>query len=512
MNFLERFFFTNQPGQTSREASLLNRAFPYLGGVFLLLFVLYLASLFKRGLHIDEAVLGEQIYWLLKEGTVKAVFYAGVGTGLEDKLLVYHKFFIWVGAALVSVFGLSLTLLRSVSLLSAILICYFLYRYCSRYLSLPQTEVRQILFFSLLFLLSNSHFFAFSFIFRPEVMLSCIGFGSFYLLAEYFKNRQLNLLLFAGFLAGLAVLTHLNGLIFISAGTLLLLVRKEWKAAVIFGAMATFISAFYLADMLAPGELEQFLVQFGGAEAFREGDLHPLNRILRMLEEHKRYFHSQTEGSFSILLILIAGIRFQYLWKRHSLLMYYTLFAVLSLAIINQGQTSWYALLFLPFAALLMGDGFRSILLAKPKQGIVFLALFSLYFCIQLYPVYSLFSKRIDIVSRNEAISSYIPKGSRLYAPASFLFNQIENYQLRSLQSFHVLVHRFQRLKINRKDFFEHTRALGSEYVLLDLFYVDDDFYNGIVAKGDFRPGKVFYGYKVTHVKDNFIILKRLGK
>lgn len=510
MKFLSRFFFTTNQSQALPETGVIVRVFPYLVGLFLLLFVLFLISLYKRGLHIDEAILGEQIYWLVNEGIVRSRLYAGIGTGLEDKLFVYHKFFIWLGTGLVYIFGLSLTLLRSLSLISAILLGYLLYRYYGRYQRLSRTEVRQTFFLSLLFLLSNSHFFAFSFIFRPEVMQSCLGFGSFYLLAQYFKNNKQNHLLFASHLAGLAALTHLNGLIFIGAGVLLLLTKKELKGAVLFSAVATSITALYLVDMLAPGELEQFFIQFGGAPAYREGDLHPLNRLLQILEEHKRYFNAPMEGSFSILLILIVGVRFQYLWKRHSLLMRYTLFAGLSMAIINQGQTSKYALLLLPFAVVLMADGFRSILASRQKPAITFTFLFSFYFVIQLYPVYSLFSKRIDIVSRNEAISRHIPEGSRVYAPASFFYNQIENYHLLSLQTYATLVHRFDRLDINRKDFFEHTRAMGSDYVLLDLFYVDHDFYDAIIGTDSLRAGEAYFGYEVTQAKNNYIILKRL--
>lgn len=488
---------------------VLVRVFPYFAGLFLFLFGLFLLSLYQRGLHIDEAILGEQIYWLVKEGIVRSRLYAGIGTGLEDKLLVYHKFFIWLGAGLAYSFGLSLTLLRLLSLTSAVLLCYLLYSYHSRYQLLSQPAVRQTFFLSLLFLLSNSHFFAFSFIFRPEVMQACLGFGSFYLLAQYLKKRKQSHLLLAGLLAGLAALTHLNGLIFVSAGVLLLLVQNELKAVLVFGIAATFITGFYFIDMLAPGELEKFLIQFGGAPAYREGDLHPLNRLMRIVEEHKRYFNAPMEGSFSILLILIVGVRFLYLWKRHALLMRYTLFASLSLAIINQGQTSKYALLLLPFAAILMADGFRSILASRPRPAIIFTLLFSIYFCIQLNSVHSLFNDRLDIVSRNETISRHIPEGSRVYAPASFLFNQIENYQLRSLQTYATLVHRFDRLNINRKDFFEHARAMGSDYVLLDLFFVDHDFYDGIIGEKGLQPEETYYGYEVTQAKDNFIILKR---
>lgn len=509
MKLLNRFFFTKNQPQALPETGVIVRIFPYLVGLFLILFVLFLISLYKRGLHIDEAILGEQIFWLVKEGIVRSRLYAGIGTGLEDKLLVYHKFFIWLGAGLVYIFGLSLTLLRLLSLISAILLCYLLYHYHSRYQLLSQPAVRQTFFLSLLFLLSNSHFFAFSFIFRPEVMQACLGFGSFYLLAQYLKKRKQSNLLFAGLLAGLAALTHLNGLIFVSAGVLLLLGQKELKATLVFGVVATFTTGFYLIDMLAPGELEKFFIQFGGAPAYKEGDLHPLNRFLRVLEEHKRYFNAPMEGSFSILLILIVAVRFQYLWKRHALLMRYTLFAGLSLAVINQGQTSKYALLLLPFAAVLMADGFRSILASRPRPAITFTLLFSVYFCIQLYSVHSLFSNRLDIVSRNEAISRHIPEGSRVYASASFLFNQIENYQLRSLQTYATLVHRFNRLDINREDFFEHARAMGSEYVLLDLFYVDHDFYDGIIGEKGLQPEETYYGYKVMQAKDNYVILKR---
>jgi hypothetical protein len=469
--------------------------------------ILFLLSLYQRAFFVDEATLGEQVYWLMEEGTVKSLLYKGTGTGLSEELLIYHKLYIWLATGLSYLFGLHLPLLRSISLFFSCLLCFSLYRYCKDYLHFEQSRLR--LFFMLLVLLLFSHslYFTFSFLFRPELMQTWLGFMSFYMLTAYLKKDKIHYLSLAGTFAGLSALTHLNGLIYIGAGALLLLYKRKMIALGIFTGLSALVSAFYFIDMLEPGAFDRAITQFAGAPAFKKSDLHPLNRIWRVLSEHKRYFHSSTEVSFSLLFILLLGARFKYMWQRYSNLMLYTLFAALCLAVLNQGQTTKYALLLLPFACLIMALAFMDILQRQPKYVLHFSAAFLIYFSIQLYDITELIEQRIDLPARNTSISQHIPKGSRVFAPASFFYNEYEDYEILSYQGYYTLVDRFHRLDYNRKDFFAHARSINCEYIIVDLFFFIDVAREGIRPEF-FRPGNTFLGYKVMKAENNYIVLK----
>lgn len=476
----------------------------------MLLALLFALSLHQRILHMDEATLSEQVYWLAEEGTVKTVLYEGVGTGLGDELLVYHKLFIWLTTGIACIFGHSLELFRCLSLLFAILLCGTIYRYSQRFISTAPNRLPLFFLLTILLLFSNFLFFAFSFIFRPEIMLTCLGFASFYMLSSYLKSPKPQYLCLAALFAGLAALTHLNGLVFVGAGGLLLLFERKIKPLFIFSACSILVISLYFIDVLEPEAFERFILQFAGAPAFRESDLHPLNRIFRVFEESRRYFHSAREISFSILFILAVGARFRHLWENYSILMRYTLFGGITLAVINQGQTSKYALLLLPFACLLMALAFVDILKeGNKKQLRWFSAAFMVYFCIQLYDMHELIDRKMDLPARNAEISKHIPEGSRVYGPGSFFFNEFEDYEILSLESYYARVGRFNTLEYNKEYLFKHASSLNCDYVILDMLFLADAAEKGIRPR-EFREGHTYYGYLVTHVENDYFILKRL--
>lgn len=477
----------------------------------MLLAIFFALSLHHRSIHIDEATLSEQVYWLMEEGTVKSVLYTGIGTGLEDELLVYHKLFIWLATGLAIVSNLSLPIMRSLSLLSALLLCVALYHYSKRYIAEIENPLSFFFLLVILLLCSHSLFFAYSFIFRPELMVTALGFGSFYMLSTYLQQDKLKYLCLAAILAGLSALTHLNGLVYLGAGGLLLLFDRKIKPLLVFSLISLLSFSLYFIDMLGPGDFNRFILQFAGAPAFKPSDFHPLERILRVFEEHRRYFHSATEVSFSILLILAVGARFRYLWASHNILMRYTLFGGITLAVINQGQSSKYALLLLPFACLLIALSLKEILKTGAKnQKWLFRAACILYLCIHFFDNYSLINKKLDLSARNAEISKHIPGGSRVYSPGSFFFNdRFEDYEILSLDSYYVEVARFPNLEYNKKDYFYHVRSLDCDYAILDLLFLEDAAEQGIRPQ-KFQKGQTYFGYQLIHAENDYFILQRL--
>ncbi len=514
MNLIKKTFsIPQQPSANKEHFFLLNYQKALLAALLLIAGV-YFFTMPDRGLHIDEAILGEHAYWLAKTGKVKANMYAGTGVGWENELLVYHKLFIWSGAGIISLFGLSLSLLRAFILVFAGALCLLMYCYCKNFIRPPQKGTLSVYLLSLLLLFVHSYFFAYSFTYRPEVMQAALGFGSFYALMAFLKKERTQTLLISALLAGLGAVTHLNGLIFIGAGTIILLLNKEYKPAFIFAGAAGLVSSFYLINMIGdPESWARFIWQFKGDPAIEETDLSLTDRIIRMFHEHKRYFHSHVEGSFTILFLISLFLRGKYLWQHHRNLLLYPLFCAFFLACISQSLTSKYALLFLPNAILLIAISIHHYFSGpfSRKQAITGGAVFLIFAGIQFHHISKIFIEGEHFTERNAQIAKNIPANSHVYASIPFFFNEVENHRISSSIAFDLLVYRYNKLELTKEDFFNHVRSVGSEYIIIDLTYKDKSLTTILDAlkKEDLTTGKAYFGYKVIHDEDDYVLMKR---
>lgn len=175
-----------------------------LSAALLVLTLFAVASFYHRSCFIDDAWLGERAYWLAHEGVVRSELFRDL-LGYEERMFVFHKVFALTGAAFIKLFGWSLYVLKSVSLLYLVMFLGLLFYYCRRFeLSLP---------FALpaLLLLAHGLIGRAIFVYRPEVMLMTLGFGSFVLLRHFLEQSRWGWLVASAFVAGLCVLTHLNG-------------------------------------------------------------------------------------------------------------------------------------------------------------------------------------------------------------------------------------------------------------------------------------------------------------
>ena len=98
----------------------------------LVLAALAVASLYRRFCFIDDAWLGERAWWLAKEGAARSELFRGE-VGYGDRMFVDHKLFTLCGAAFIRLFGWSLYVLKSVSLVFFVLFLGLLWRYCRRF-------------------------------------------------------------------------------------------------------------------------------------------------------------------------------------------------------------------------------------------------------------------------------------------------------------------------------------------------------------------------------------------
>ncbi|MBO0934535.1 ArnT family glycosyltransferase [Fibrella aquatilis] len=217
--------------------------------LFWVFLALLLATFYHRIHHFDEAWLAEQAYWLVHDGRVRSELFCGLN-GWEDQLFIYHKLFIYFSAAWQWAFGFSLLAGKTYSLLWAVLMGVLLLGF------LRQQDIdNQYVRLGMVLYVANGLVIEFSFVYRPETMCVAFGFASFWLLTT---RRPL----WSGVLAGLAVLTHLNGLCFVLAGGGWLLWYRQPRQAVSFGLLAGTLASLYLLDVWLANGWAMLLMQW----------------------------------------------------------------------------------------------------------------------------------------------------------------------------------------------------------------------------------------------------------
>jgi hypothetical protein len=393
---------------------------------------LLLASTYHRPIHTDDAWIGEFVYWANRDGYVHSELFRGL---LHSEVYqeVYHKLFVWQSVLAVKWLGWSVYVLKSISLLYLAGLLGLSWYYVRHYLPVANHQQAASLYFTLLLL--SSLVVEYSFIFRPETMLMFLGFCSWLALRRALLSGATGAAAAAGLLAGLAALTHLNGLIFIMAGGLLLLWRRRWLGAVVFGMLAVLVFAGYGLDMVRHDSWQLFWEQMTMHPAIDNGSHGIGGRILYLLNEHQRFFHSPKEIVLSLLLLL--AIYVLYRQRPHSPelanLSLYLLLLVLSLDLIVQGKTSKYLLLYLPYILFLVVIAFDQ-LAQMPSNRLRIIApmLLGLYIVVNVVYTGLVIYERHDKQADNQRLAERLRPywGQRVIAPVNFIFPNITNFQI----------------------------------------------------------------------------------
>lgn len=422
--------------------------------------VLALAGLYHRSCYVDDAWLGERAYWLAREGVARSDLFVGL-VGYGERTFVFHKLFALTGAALVSLFGWSLYVLKTASLVAFLAFVEVLRRYCRRY------EAPGVFPLTLLVLLAHGVLMRHAFIYRPEVMLMALGFGSFVLLRRHLESFGWRALLGAAALAGLGALAHLNGLMFIGAGVVLLLTQRRWWSAAVFAGASSAVALLYLSDALVAGEMATFLRQFGGDPQLAERVSGVGNRVASVLMEHQRYFHSREEILFTALVLAVVAFTARRTGLGSSLLLPYTLALALSLAVLCPEKQTYYALPLVPYLALMVARGLRSLPgLGRPVQVTLATALL-LHLASGAFELGRIIATNEDTASRNRALATHIgPPGTTVLATLPFVFDEIERYRIRGL-TYYWIRNRFGKYPRTPEELFADARGQGIAFVVM---------------------------------------------
>ena len=423
---------------------------------------LALASLYHRSCYIDDAWLGERAYWLAHEGSVRSeLFREQLDYG--ERIFVFHKLFALTGATFIRLFGWSLYVVKSVSLVSFLAFLGLLWLYCRRFGSTA------VFLLTTLVLLAHGLVAFHVFVYRPEVMLMALGFGCFFLLRSFLEGeqRQRTALVGSAVLAGLCVLTHLNGLMFIAAGTLLLLVRRRPGPAAVFAVLASSVAALYLEDAVVAGKVptlfRQLLTDPMLVQRFPDAG----SRLAGLLSEHQRYFHSRGEIAFAVLALAVLAGTARSTTLRTTPLVPFVLALAASLAVLAPDKQAYYAIPLLPYVALLVADGLAHGLpsLGRAGRGIL-VALFWVYAANGAVHYGEIIAARQDTAARNRALARHIDPGATVVAHLPFVFNEIESRTVLGLEYYWVRS-RYGRDPMSPDQLFEDAHRRGARYAIM---------------------------------------------
>ncbi|WP_020530634.1 ArnT family glycosyltransferase [Flexithrix dorotheae] len=473
--------------------------------------ILFLISIPNRETGMDESLFAEQVFMFGKDGVwLKTYLFNGMGLDFETRQYHYHKFFILLGVLFVQIFGYSIYTFKAIPLLFLIGFTFLAKAYLKKFGKETTTNLNIIWLIWMVILLFQHEVFMFSFYYRPEIILMTIGFSSFYFLEKWVSSQDLKYLIFSAIFAGLSAFTHLNGLIFIFAGFILLLNKKKYKEILYFMPISGLTAAFYLFDIWHPADFLAFLDQFRNDYVLEKEDFSIFTPFIKIFREHKRFFHDYEEAFYSSLLILCLIFNFKYLKENHSNLLVYYLALVIGLAGLSHGTTSKYALLHLPFASFIIAVSlYRILALEKWQQVVLIIAFWGAIFSHLYNDLGHTFNKR-DITAINEHISSYLPKEEqRVLADDIFVFNQIKNHHINGLHGF-MWYYKFKvRKEPTPEDFFNFAEKHNNQYIVLYPESFNDELM-GMMQKKDIVENKNYFGYGLLEKNEEFVILKKL--
>jgi len=423
---------------------------------------LALTSLYHRSCYIDDAWLGERAYWLAREGVVRSELFRGQ-LDYGERMFVFHKLFALTGATFIRLFGWSLYVLKSVSLVSFLAFLALLWRYCRRF------ESRDVFVLTVLVLLGHGLVGSRIFVYRPEVMLMALGFGCFFLLRSFLEGTGWPRATLAGgaVLAGLGALAHLNGLMFIAAGTLLLLLRRRPGPAAVFAVLASSVAALYLADAVLAGEVSALWRQLLTDPMLVQRIPDVGSHLTGLLSEHQRYFHSLGEILFSLLVLVTVVVTARFTELRTDPLVPFTVALAVSLALLSPERHAHYAIPLLPYLALIVAVGaVRGLPRAGRAGRAIVVALLWVHVAHGALHFGQMIAAREDTAARNRALASHIPPRATVVATLPFVFDEIESRTVHGLEYYWVKSG-YGQAPIPPDVLFGDARARGARYAIM---------------------------------------------
>ncbi len=429
--------------------------------LFLPAILFYFYSIYLHAVHIDEAWMGEQSYFMARDGYPHSNLFYGLNKQ-QERVVFYHHLPVYAGAAVTKIAGFHLFTLRFCSIiLSVILLAIMATKYSIS---------------SAILLLLMPLFFKFSKIFRPEAYLAFFGFLSFVFLENAILEKENRFAVISGIMAGLATLSHLNGLIFLFSALFLLSVYKKWTLLLLF--FIGFVAGIFPLVVDIAKHYQLFILQFSNGDIINSAGQHALNPFLNLLNEHKRLFRKPEIIFTSLLFIssLLVEIRDRFRKCPHFYI--YVLSLIFFLGSISPWKWSIkYAVPLFPFFAIHIAETFTY--LKKNYLSYIFT------FFLAVFLVSSIVFDIDDAASKENtaqlsgAIENKIGFGSWIIGPVYLVFNEIEHYRITSLY----LVDYLNNRNMNAKELYKFAASHNINYIVLDSAWVNIRKLHGINDK-----------------------------
>jgi len=395
---------------------------------FLLLFPLGFAN---HGVYMDEAWIGQQAHSLAARGVIVNDLFRDYPP-LDGSILIYHKLLIWLGALVTYVMGWGLYQLRLVSLLSGLALLTVLYFF------LKSIETRRVAALTCFILLWSPIFWGQMTIFRPEMLMTLLGFVSFMILWEANMRQSMPLVALAGAFAGWSGLAHPLGLFFMVSGAVALISEKEFRLALVLIISALLAFSPYLTGLLVDWRLFVSQLVDNGAMAYKVS-FKWWEPIVNILNEHKKIFRGPDIFGLSILLILSLFLTSKKQFREYRFFwLYVGTFFILG-AIAPLTKSSRYLLPLAPFFAIAVSRTVNNVSLSKVNgskfASAIFLGwagLFLLYGALAL--AITAFGDRTapHEIETNRLLASKMKTTMVVMAPFDFVFNQVDNFTIQS--------------------------------------------------------------------------------
>jgi len=456
-----------------------------------ILMLLTFLSYYKRFPTGDDAWFAEESYWLLHDGVIRSEFFNGL-LGWENQFFVSHKLFLCFGSMMMWIGGNSLYVVKLTSLLF-LGVLVFLFK---RYISHRQLE-KSSLYIVLFLLFSNTLIVKMSFEYRPEVMMMTLGFAS-YLLIQY---QQKYFIALGGVLSGMALLCHLNGIIYIFAGFFMFVFTEKKINALVFGIFATFTSIFYFYDVWQANGFDTWLYQFRNDPATQNA-FGLVDKLKVMLSFPSIFFKSPQEMAISILLITFCWTFKKRLSQLPRNLIVYSIVLVVSFWLITKRASGLYEMLFIPTMMALIIELF-SFIENKPsfKLSKPILFGFFVYFVIGIVGIIQLIHKincRPYLPEKYATLRKYIPTKSVGLVPLQFFFNEYENHEsLLCFENFDFQLAQ-SKLKTDTESLAAWARKNNVEFILFDYKNTKANFFP--------KPKEILKGYKLVYFDGDFAV------
>jgi hypothetical protein len=469
--------------------------------------------MWHRFIYIDDCWHGEESYWLAHDGVVKTKSMEGI-LGFENKVMVYHKLNIILGALIIKLFGWSVYYLKLITFFFYSSFFYVLYRFIKHF---NQKYSKEHFIIAAFFVFVNPLMVYLGFTFRPEILAMFFGFLSYFMLELFLETDKLKWLILSAVFAGLAFFTHLNAMIFGIAGFVVLVAFRKYKSAALFTIVTLIVSMLYTYDLWQGDNFQIFKYQIENWPTLKLGTTYfdnniinlLIKKVLNLLHEHQRFFWGDKVFAFSAIFLFCLVYKFRYLAKNYRSMLIYTLALIISLNITGSHIAERFLIYYYPLMALITAVSVTSIL--NNRKGSFVKAFLTLALAVNLVFVtvwfVEIFRQNGDFPAIHHELSIQInDPGTKVLAPDRFIYNEIEN---RPVLSYHVWEYYedINNTKLTQLTALKLVADLGTKYIILDGNILNSDIYP--FKGGVINPNPYFGIYKKYN---EYLILKKVGK